>query len=69
MLLYACDTCSTLDDLTLVYGITSAQVIKLPYALLCSACKTGHWHNEFERTVYDPEKDIVINRESGIGLS
>lgn len=62
--LFACDNCDTVDleDLsTLPQPCPSGK-------WLCTCCMSQPWHNQFPKEKYDPEKHLVVNRPSGIGL-
>lgn len=61
--MFACDQCNALDLITLAYP----QGVK-PGQLCCTECQTGQWHGQFPKQQFDPNRDIVINRNQGYGL-
>ena len=62
--LFVCDTCNTVDSLEFAYPHSSPSG-----SYQCTQCQTGTWHNLLTQRAYDPSKDLVVNRPSGIGLS
>ncbi|QVD49115.1 hypothetical protein LUCX_45 [Xanthomonas phage vB_XciM_LucasX] len=62
---FVCDTCGTVDRLEFAYPDG-----KLPTGeFKCTQCQTGTWHHLTTKRAYDPSKDLVVNRPSGLGLS
>lgn len=61
---FVCDFCGCIDNLEFAYPEGHPGT-----PLKCTECLTGTWHGFFLRRPMDPEKDLVINRECGIGLS
>lgn len=62
---FVCTRCVHVDDVDLAH---SGQLPADPEKQLCTFCKTGTWHGLFEYLEYNPEKDMVINRPSGLSL-
>lgn len=62
---FVCNTCGCVDALEFAYP--SLPMISQD-SLECTQCLTGTWHGHFPKRPYDPSKDVVINRASGIGL-
>lgn len=56
---YACDTCGVIEVLS--------KPPSPPFQ--CTCCMGKPWHDLYPKVVYDPEKHLVANRPSGIGLS
>lgn len=61
---FVCECCGCIDQLEFAYPDGNVRD-----PLKCTECLTGTWHAFYPRRQYDPAKDLVINRESGIGLS
>lgn len=62
--LFACDKCETVD-----LDVLSTLPQPCPSGKwLCTCCMSQPWHNQFPKETYDPEKHLVVNRPSGIGL-
>lgn len=66
--LFVCDSCQHVDSLSLAYpdNPTAKGAQLLRYT--CTRCQGKPWHNLFPYKCYDPEKDLVVNRPTGIGL-
>ena len=65
MNIYVCSYCDCVDAVELNFpnGVPTE-----PTEQLCALCRTGRWHGQFPRAVYDPEVDRPVNRPTGIGL-
>lgn len=64
MSLFVCDNCGCVDETIIAKPDTTPGK-----PMLCSGCQPNSvWHGHFEQLKYDPEKDHVINRNTGIGL-
>jgi hypothetical protein len=61
---FVCNQCNVVDLTDLNYPCLPSQHAEQ----LCCQCRTGVWHGQFEREMYDPEKHMVINRDNQ-GLS
>ena len=64
--LFVCYTCSTIDLIELAFPTEQFPV--LISKQICTQCRSGKWHNYFERETYNPETHHVVNRPNGIGL-
>lgn len=65
-MLFVCHQCGCVDavELTHPHGFPSSAPEQL-----CAYCLTGSWHEVFLRVPYEPERDLVCNRPTGVGLS
>ena len=64
--LFVCDSCNHIDAFEFAYP----QPRDIPVGPhQCTQCQTGSWHGLFSYRPYDPTTDLVVNRETGIGLS
>lgn len=61
MSLFVCEVCEHVDDQELVPAENRTDC-------KCTVCLGLLWHGHFDRVKYDPERDFVINRPTGIGL-
>lgn len=69
MQLFVCDKCDHVDADVFAYPQGTIDEKGEPLKeMQCTECQTGQWHELFEKEKYRPEFDIVINRETGIGL-
>lgn len=63
---FVCDACNCIDLVELAFP--DGLPIEEPEHL-CSLCQPdGTWHELFPRVVYDPDRDMVVNRPTGLGL-
>lgn len=62
---FVCSHCGCVDDIELAFA---GQFPLVAEKQLCTFCKTGTWHDMFLRVPYDPEKDNVVNRPTGLSL-
>lgn len=62
--MFVCDKCDNLDAIEFAYpdGFTPGS----PYE--CTQCQTGQWHGLLTQRQYNPAKDMVVNRPSGVGM-
>ena len=65
MMLFVCSRCDCVDSVELAY---LSYLPVHPEEQLCTLCKTGAWHGQFEHRVFDPEYDNVCNRPTGISI-
>ena len=61
--LFVCETCNAVDALEFAYPKANPSG-----PLQCTLCQTGQWHGLLTYRPYDPSKDLVVNRPTGIGL-
>ncbi len=64
-MLFVCFQCGCVDDVDIAY---CGRLPPVPDDQVCTLCKTGEWHGHFPHAPYNPEKDLVSNRPTGIGL-
>lgn len=62
---FVCTKCNCVDHVELAHG---GKLPKNPIAQLCTECGSGHWHGYFPKETYDPAKDNVVNRPTGLSL-
>lgn len=62
--LFVCDKCNTVDTTVAAYPSGNFNLA----AMKCTKCQTGVWHNYFPAIPYNPQKDNVCNRATGVGL-
>lgn len=65
-MLFVCYRCECVDDSDLAF--IGGVVPEHPANQLCSLCMTGSWHDRFPHQPYDPKRDLVGNKPTGIGL-
>lgn len=63
---FACDRCEGIDCVELRYPKTQHPGKGNPW--ICHLCEFGTWHDQFLYQKYDPERDLVVNRISSLGL-
>jgi len=62
--LFVCCKCNTVDTTVEAYLGRQFDLANMQ----CTKCQTGVWHNYFPMLPYNPDKDNVINKPTGIGL-
>lgn len=67
--LFVCDKCNSVDAIDFAYpdGLLSKDGTP-PTKYICTKCQTGEWHDFFDKEVYRPDFDVVVNRPTSIGL-
>lgn len=64
-LLFVCSQCGCVDAVESAFrGAFPLESRKQR----CTECQTGSWHGQFEKQPYDPDRDNVINRGTGISV-
>lgn len=63
---FACTRCDSVDLINIAF--LDDRLPAQPERQLCTQCQTGQWHGLFEKERYHPERDLVANRPSGLGL-
>ncbi len=75
---FVCDKCGCIEELELVLD-GSGDTPGTP--MLCSECLpvavaqhgykagTGQWHDFFPKRLYDPTKDLPVNRPTGLSFA
>lgn len=66
MQLFVCSQCNCVDIVELAFE--DGQLPADSFRQQCSVCATDAWHGQFPHQPYDPEKDLVCNRENNIAL-
>lgn len=66
--LFACDVCGTVDMFIFAYPEIQQEKWSTLKECLCTQCQLGEWHDQFDKSPYDPERDIVLNRANPLGL-
>lgn len=68
MNIFVCDCCDHVDALELAYpdNPTVKGVQLLRYE--CTRCQGRPWHRLFPYRYYRPDRDLVVNRPTGIGF-
>lgn len=66
MQFFVCAYCNHVDEVDLCHKHNASIPTHADW--MCTKCADKPWHNFFPYREYDPERDLVVNRPSGIGF-
>lgn len=65
---FVCYKCGCVDAVDVAFRGQAATFPATQEQQLCTQCQTGSWHGLFLKLPYDPERDNVVNRATGISV-
>ncbi len=63
--LFVCTRCHCVDAVDLAFTWSFPTD---PAQQICTQCRSGYWHDVFAKELYDPTRDNVVNKPTGLSI-